>query len=142
MKPFTQNFKAFSIKDRRLFINAEPRELPKLCLLSKDSLQLTTDRLEEQNVPESAINEFKGGIALIIKECEKFDSGVLARKNLDYNPPPKTLVITPSDKTKRLIALDVEWRREVIVDGRVPEDRGYTWRIAPSGRKKGLPSHF
>ncbi|CAB4034108.1 Hypothetical predicted protein, partial [Paramuricea clavata] len=50
------------------FVNAEPWELPKLCLLSKASLQLTTDRLQEQNIPDSAINEFRGGIARIIKE--------------------------------------------------------------------------
>jgi hypothetical protein len=61
------------------FVNAGPRELPKLCLLTKSSLQLTTDRLQEQNIADSAINEFKGGIARIIKECEKFGSRVLTR---------------------------------------------------------------
>ena len=40
----------------KTFVNAEPRELPKLCLLSKASLQLTTDRLQEQNIPDSAIS--------------------------------------------------------------------------------------
>ena len=102
-----------------MFINAEPRELPKLCLLSIASLQLTTYRLEEQNIPESAINEFKGGIALIIKEYEKFGSSVLTRKNLDYNPPPKTVVITPSDKAKRLIALDVDCYKDMVTKSTV-----------------------
>ena len=48
------------------FVNAEPKLFPKLCVTSRASLQLAADKLKEQNVPENAISEFKGGLARII----------------------------------------------------------------------------
>ncbi|CAB4029867.1 Hypothetical predicted protein, partial [Paramuricea clavata] len=42
------------------FVNAEPKDLSKLCLLAKANLQLVTDKLNQEDVPENAINEFKG----------------------------------------------------------------------------------
>ncbi|CAB4026674.1 Hypothetical predicted protein, partial [Paramuricea clavata] len=53
------------------FVNAEPKELPKRCLLSKASLQRATGRLKEEYIPESALNELTGGMTRIIEECEK-----------------------------------------------------------------------
>ncbi|CAB3980386.1 Hypothetical predicted protein, partial [Paramuricea clavata] len=90
------------------FVNAEPAELSKRCLISRASLQLATDRLVEDNVPDRAINELKGGIARIIDDCEKFGKKILTKKKLPFKRPAKSVVITSSDKTKRLIALDSE----------------------------------
>ena len=41
------------------FVNANPKILPKLCLTSRASLQLATDKLEQHNISGSVINEFK-----------------------------------------------------------------------------------
>jgi hypothetical protein len=88
------------------FVNTEPKELSKLCLLAKANLQLVTDKLNQEDVPENAINEFKGGIARIISECIQSGPNILKHKKLHYKPRPDNIVITPSDKSKRLIALD------------------------------------
>ena len=80
------------------YVNADPKRLPKLCLTSKASLQSATDRLQEEKVPESAINEFKGGIARIIDECEQSGTEVLKSKRLRYRLPSNQIKITPTDK--------------------------------------------
>jgi hypothetical protein len=69
-------------------------------------LQLATDRHVEDNVPDRSINEFKGGIACIIDDCEKFGKEILTKKKLPFKRPAKSVLITASDKTKRLIALE------------------------------------
>jgi hypothetical protein len=53
----------------------------------------------------NAINEFNGGMARIISECIQSGPNILKHKKLHYKQPPDTIVITPSDKSKRLIAL-------------------------------------
>ena len=53
------------------FVNAEPKHLPRLSLLAKASLQHATDQLKRQNIPDNAINEFKGGMARVIEEGNK-----------------------------------------------------------------------
>ena len=81
------------------FVNADPKELTKLCLLSKASLQLVTDQLKRQNVSETALNEFKGGVARVIDQCEELGGPILKRKKLPYKVPSKNIVITPTDKS-------------------------------------------
>lgn len=88
------------------YVNADPKCLPKLCLTSKASLQSATDRLQEEKVSESAINEFKGGIARIIEVCEQSGTEMLKSKRLRYRLPSNQIKITPTDKSKRLVALD------------------------------------
>ena len=88
------------------FVNAEPKHLPRLSLLAKASLQNATDQLKRQNIPDNAINEFKGGMARVIEEGNKHGKKILKNKSLTYDLPPKDIVITPTDKTKRLLALD------------------------------------
>ena len=68
-----RTFKPFLIRGYHLLIQNHENCL-KRCLISKASLQLTTDRLPEQCVPDSAINEFEGGITNVINECEKSGS--------------------------------------------------------------------
>ncbi|XP_028404094.1 uncharacterized protein LOC114526768 [Dendronephthya gigantea] len=72
------------------------------------SLQLAIDQLVEDGVPDRAINELKGGLARIINNCEKFGKEILTKKKLLFKRPVKSVVITSTDKTKRLIALDSE----------------------------------
>ena len=96
------------------FVNAEPKELPKRCLLSKASLQRATDRLKEEHIPESALNELTGGITRIIEECEKVGAKILNSKKLSYKKPPENIVITSTDKTKRLVALDSACYKDMV----------------------------
>ncbi|CAB4042851.1 Hypothetical predicted protein, partial [Paramuricea clavata] len=42
------------------FVNADPKHLPKTCLQARANLQMVADKLEDQEVLESTINEFKG----------------------------------------------------------------------------------
>ena len=58
-----------------------------LCLESKASLQLATDKLKEVNVPDHAINEFKGGIARIINETKRAGVHILNKKKLSCETP-------------------------------------------------------
>ena len=37
------------------FVNAEPAKLSECCLISRASLQLVTDRLVQDNIPDRAI---------------------------------------------------------------------------------------
>jgi hypothetical protein len=88
------------------FVNADLRRLSQLCIESKVSLQLAPDKLKEVNVPDHASNEFKGGIARIINETKRAGVHILNKKKLSCEPPTETIVITSSDKTKRLLASD------------------------------------
>ena len=96
------------------FVSPQPNELSKLCLLSKPNLQTVTDLLTRDEVPESAVNEFKGGMIRVINECMKVGPTILKHKNTSYKPPPDNVVIIPSDKSKRLIALDHSSYEEMI----------------------------
>jgi hypothetical protein len=96
------------------FVNADPRKLSQLCLESKASLQLPTDKLKEVNVPDHAINVFKGGIARIFNETKRAGVHILNKRKLSCEPPLETIVITPSDKTKRLLALDATSYRDMV----------------------------
>jgi hypothetical protein len=96
------------------FVNADPRKLSQLCLESKVSLQLAPDKLKEVNVPDHASNEFKGGIARIINETKRAGVHILNKNKLSCEPPPETIVITPSDKTKCLLALDATSYRDMV----------------------------
>ena len=96
------------------FVNAEPKNLPMFCLKARASLQSATDRLKEQSIPECAINEFKGGIARVINECEQLGPKILKTKKLPYKRPPKHVAIISTDKTKRLIALDTEQYKDMV----------------------------
>ena len=88
-------------------MNADPKELPKLCLLSKGNLHLTADRLIEEEVSENAVNELKGGIARIIKECKESIWTKYPEKETAILPTPsQDRSYYSSDKSKRRIALD------------------------------------
>ena len=87
-------------------MNAASKDLPRQSLLAKASLQRVMDQLKDQNVPESALSEFKGGMVRVIEEGNRKGIKILKNKSLTYEPPPKNIVITPTDKTKRLLALD------------------------------------
>ncbi|XP_068713298.1 fibronectin type III domain-containing protein-like [Montipora foliosa] len=52
------------------YVNADPKQLTRTCLLSRASLQTTIDKLEEQGISTNAINEFTGGIARIIDNLD------------------------------------------------------------------------
>ena len=88
------------------YVNADPKQLTKTCLLSRASLQTTIDKLEEQLTPTYAINEVSGGLARIIDKGEKTGTTILKSKRLKYEKPPDSVIITPTDKTKRLVAID------------------------------------
>lgn len=96
------------------FVNAEPKSLPKSCQTSRASLQLVVDKLKEQKIHESAINEFKGGIARIIDESERCGTTVLKSKRQQYHLPSKQVVIIPTDKSKRLVALDTNHYDDIL----------------------------
>jgi hypothetical protein len=97
------------------FVNAAPRDLPRHSLLAKASLQRAMDQLKAQNVPESALSEFKGGMSRVIEEGNKKGSKILKNKTLTYELPPKNIVITPTDKTKRLLALDTTFYDNMLL---------------------------
>ena len=86
-------------------MNANPKILPKLCLTSRASLQLATDKLEQHNISGSVINEFEGAIARHIDTCEQVGKKVLKSKQIRCNIPPDNITITQTDKSKRLVAL-------------------------------------
>lgn len=88
------------------FVNPQPNDLSKLCLLSKANLQTVTDVLTREKVSECAVNEFKGGMIRVINECMISGPTILKHKAIPYKPPPDDVVIISSDKSKRLIALD------------------------------------
>ena len=69
---------------------------------------------KEQSIPKCAINELKGGIAPVINECEQLGPEILKTKKLPYKRPPKHVTIIPTDKTKRLIALDTEQYKDMV----------------------------
>ena len=88
------------------FVNPDPKHLPKTCLQARANLQMVADKLEDQEVPESTINEFKGGIARLIDTCERTGKDVLKARQLQYNLPSEEVTIIETDKSKRLVALD------------------------------------
>ncbi|XP_068691472.1 uncharacterized protein [Montipora foliosa] len=96
------------------YVNADPKQLTRTCLLSRASLQTTIDKLEEQGISTNAINEFTGGIARIIDKCEKTGTKILKSKRLKYEKPPDSVIITPTDKTKRLIAINETQYKDMV----------------------------
>ena len=56
----------------------------------------------------------KGGVARVINECEQLGPEILKTKKLPHKRPPKQVTIIPTDKTKRLIALDTEQYKEMV----------------------------
>ena len=96
------------------FVNAEPKHLPRQCLVARASLQAVTDKLKDQGVSDPAINELKGGIARVINECEQLGTDILRSKKLSYKRPSAEVTITRTDKTKRLVALDTSKYQEMV----------------------------
>ena len=60
------------------------------------------------------LDEFKGGMSRIINECAKSGPKILRLKKMPYESPPDDVVITPSDKSKRLIALNSTRYQEMV----------------------------
>ena len=95
-------------------VNADPKQLPRTCLLARASLQAAVDKLEAQQLSTNTLNEFKGGIARIIDKCETLGTQILQSKRQTYQKPPDSVVITPTDKTKRLIAFDTTQYKDIL----------------------------
>ena len=95
-------------------MNADPKHLPKTCLKARANLQMVADELIDKEVPESTINEFKGGIARLIDTCERTGKDILEAKQLQYNRPSVEVTITETDKSKRLVALDAHTYTEMV----------------------------
>ena len=89
------------------FVNADPKHLPKTSLKARANLQMVADKFINQEVPESTINEFKGGIARLIDTCERTGMDILKANQLQYNRPSEEVTIIETDKSKRLVPLDV-----------------------------------
>ena len=96
------------------FVNADPKHLPKTCLKARANLQMVANKLIDQEVPESTINEFKGGIARLIDTCERTSKHILKAKQLQYDRPSEEVTIIKTDKSKRLVALDAHTYTEMV----------------------------
>ena len=88
------------------FVNAQPRKIGRQCLEARASLQVAVERLKTQEIPEHAVSELKGGLMRVINECENSGPEILKAKKISYKRPPSDVVITHTDKSKRLVALD------------------------------------
>ena len=96
------------------FVNADSKQIPRTCLLARASLQAAVDKLEAQQLSTNTLNEFKGGIARIIDKCETSGTQILQSKRQTYQKPPDSVVITPTDKTKRLVAIDTTQYKDIL----------------------------
>ena len=101
------------------YVNADLKQLTKTCLLSRASLQTTIDKLEEQLIPTNAINKFSGEFVIIIDKSEKTGTTILKSKRLKYERPPDSVIITPTDKTKRLVAIDKIQYKDLVQNGNI-----------------------
>ena len=96
------------------YVNADQKQITNTSLLSKASLQAAVDKLEEQKIAKIVLNELSGGISCIIEKCQTTSTTFLKSKRQAYQKPPDSVVITPTDKSKRLIAIDKTHYEDIL----------------------------
>ena len=102
------------------FVNAEPRNVPRQCLEARTSLQVAIDKLKNNNdTPECAIDDLKGGIIRVNNECERLGPDILKSKRVFFKRPASEITITSTDKTKRLIALDTSQYETMVKESTI-----------------------